>query len=107
MIINSEGMGCFGTDMRLTKVHRVLFKFEAFKGVAVFLNSLLLSLFFKIDCTVSAAKSGAVKTQNWCSASECLMTLSFTANDILLFFSLVFSYNYGQQNTKKNQTHNT
>ena len=62
MIIKSEGTGCFGSCMRLTKVHRVLFNFQAFKRVAVFLNSLLLSLFFKIDCTVNPAKSGTFKT---------------------------------------------
>jgi len=60
--MNSEATGCFGTCMRLTKVHRVHFNFEEFKGDAVFLNSLLLSLFLKIDCTVNPAKSGSFKT---------------------------------------------
>jgi len=46
----------------ITKVHGVLFNFEEFKGVSVFLNSLLSSLFFKIDCTVDPAKSGTFKT---------------------------------------------
>jgi hypothetical protein len=49
------------------------------KGVAVCQHSLILSSFFKIDCTLDPVLSNALQTLNWISALVCLVTFSFTA----------------------------
>lgn len=52
--------------------YRVPFNSEALKGVAIYLHSLILSLFFKIDRTINSAKSHALHTPK----------LVFTSRDI-------------------------
>ena len=48
--------------------------------VAICQFSLILSSFFKIDCTVDPAISSALQTLNWFSTLICLVTFSFAAN---------------------------
>ena len=64
----------------LLELHRVIFNFEALKGVVIFPQSLISSPFFKIDDTVNPVKSNSLKALNcFCPAEVCQMTFNFTA----------------------------
>ena len=65
---------------------RVLFNFKTLKGVAVFPQSWILSLFFRMDRTFDPVKSQTLCERCTLVFSH-LMTISFVANDKLFLCS--------------------
>jgi len=72
IIINCKCHVYFTTEIRLKIVIKyiewgLLYNFEAFKGIAVFLHFLILSFFFKIGCTVDSTKPDTLQILKWYS----------------------------------------